>query len=241
MENENELDFSEREFIGKENIRNDILNLLRRSKYGRNISQLSELLNFSRNTIKRYIDLLEEEDLVEIKEIGRSKIAYFKPNYHDNVVKGYLSYLMDFYNSILKGFKRISKELQNPQKALKEIGNEMGEHLNWPPLEDTDLKKIEKPTLSQVTDILIQLYEFFNSFYKTIKIEIIPPTKENISYKIIRIENISDKMEDSEYFYLITIGFFETKIRKICGDIVFFDIMEYQEENSCCYMKIEMR
>ena len=241
MVNEDGLDDSDKEFEGKETIRNDILALLRKSKYGRNISQISEELNLSRNTVKRYIEILEHDKLIEIKEIGRSRIAYFKSNYSDQIARGYVSYIMEFYNSMLKGFQKIAKEVQDAQKSFKMIGNEMGEHLSWPPLEIVDFGHVNKPDLAQVTDLLIEFLEFFNSIFKIVKVEVIPTIKENTSYNILRIENISDQVEDSEFFYWITMGFFETKLRKIFGELIHLDIMEYQKKNTCAYVKVSIK
>ena len=240
MVNENGLD-SDKEFAGKENIRNDILALLRKSNYGRNISQISEKLNLSRNTVKRYIKILEHDRLIEIKEIGRSRIAYYKSNYNDRIARGYVEYIMEFYNSMLKGFQSIASEVSDPQRTFKMIGNEMGEHLTWPPLELADFKRIDNPDLDQVTKILIQFLEFFNIIFKMVKVEIIPTIKQNLHYNILRIENISDRLEDSEFFYFITMGFFETKLRKICGENLHIDIMEYQKENTCAYAKLSIK
>ncbi|MHA1783927.1 MAG: HTH domain-containing protein [Candidatus Helarchaeota archaeon] len=224
----------------KKSILNDILELLKRSKYGRNISQIANKLNLSRNTVKRYLKYMEKELLIEVKEIGRSKIAYFKKNYEADIARGYIAYILEFYNSMLKGIEKVSSRIPNHEDVLNELGNEMGKHLQWPPLEAIAYKKDKKMTLIQAANILIQFLDLFNSVFKMVKVEMIPPISVNPHQVMFRIENISPKVDDSIFFYEISLGFFETKVREICGDEISLSIVEYRKRSSCCYCKMEM-
>ena len=71
MDNSNNTFFKDQ---SKRNIRSDILNILEENTEGLNVSQIADTLNLSRNTVKKYLGRLEIENLIEVNEIGRSRI-----------------------------------------------------------------------------------------------------------------------------------------------------------------------
>ncbi|NHI94744.1 MAG: helix-turn-helix domain-containing protein [Candidatus Lokiarchaeota archaeon] len=240
MEIDEDFEIADQETLGKKEIRNNILKCLKNSKYGRNLSQIADRLNLSRNTVKRYIKFMEKEELVEVKEIGRSKIAYLKKNYDNNIAKGYIAYILDFYNAILKGVDKEADNIPNLTHILKNVGIEMAKHLFWPPVELVEWDKEKRATLTEAINILNQMVVLFNSIFNIVQVEFIPPISDDEPHAVLRVENVSTRVEDSENFYYISAGFFETKMRLICGDNIFLNVIEYREKAACCYIKLEV-
>lgn len=228
------------EILGKKKTRDEIIRLLRDSKYGRNLSQIADRLNLSRNTVKKYIRTMIKEQLVEVKEIGRSKIAYLKDNYEGGPAKGYIAYVLDFYNAILLGVEKEAYRIAELEDILKNIGVEMGKHIIWPPVEVVAWDKNKKPTLTEAVKIFNELVILFNSIFNIVQLELIPPISDDEPHLIVRVENVSTRVEDTEAFYYLSAGFFETKMRLVCGDYINLDVVEYRKKSACCYLKMEI-
>ena len=224
----------------KKETRDKILRKLRDSKYGYNISSLAEELYLSRNTVKRYVKNLIKEEIVELKEIGRSKIVYLKENYEGGPAKGYIAYILDFYNAILLGVEKEAHRIPQVKDILKNIGIEMGKHIIWPPVEVIAWDKTKKPTLTQAVKIFNELVVLFNSIFNIVNLELMPPISDDEPHLIVRVENVSTRVEDTEMFYHISAGFFETKMRLVCGDYINLDVVEYRKQSACCYLKLEI-
>lgn len=228
------------EVLGKKKTRDEIIKLLRDSKYGRNLSQIADRLNLSRNTVKKYINTMTKEELVEVKQIGRSKIAYLKENYEGGPAKGYIAYVLDFYNAVLLGVEKEAHRIPEIEDILKNVGIEMGKHIIWPPIEVIAWDKSKIPTLTQAVKIFKELVVLFNSIFNIVQLELIPPISDEEPHLIMRVENVSTRVEDTEIFYHISAGFFETKMRLLCGDYINLDVVEYREKSACCYLKMEL-
>ena len=233
-------EFIDQEALGKKETRDNIIRLLRDSKYGRNLSQIADRLEMSRNTVKKYIKTMVNEDLVVVKEIGRSKIAYLKDNYEGGPAKGYIAYVLDFYNAILLGVRNEAHRIPDIEDVLKSIGKEMGKHIMWPPVEVVTWDKKKKPTLTEAVKILNELVALFNAVFNIVQLELIPPISDDELHAIMRVENVSTRVEDTELFFHISSGFFETKMSLVCGHKINLNVIEYRMESACCYLKLEI-
>ena len=55
-----------------------IVKLLKENLDGLTVSEISKLLNFSRNTVAVYLAELKGEDKLRIREVGMAKLHYLK-------------------------------------------------------------------------------------------------------------------------------------------------------------------
>ena len=243
METKHELKNANKKYFKiktKRNIRNDIINLLKKSELGLNISQVSENLNLSRNTVKNYLARLEHEGIISVKEIGRSKISilYSKTKSGENYK--FPSYLSRFSKSFFDAFQKVSKSYPiDTYLCLKQLGSEMGKTIDpdYGKLIDSfNLNKKEQISLTQLAKITLQFFNFINTFGNLAKAEIVPSDNHNKkSSLILKITIIPPELGKSEVFYQISAGFFESKLRENFGENIYLDIFEFQKENSCCY------
>lgn len=59
-------------------IKEAVIQILSRFREGKTINEMAELLHLNRQTVSKYILVLIAMDLVEQKEVGRSKLCYLK-------------------------------------------------------------------------------------------------------------------------------------------------------------------
>lgn len=228
---------------GKENIRENILKLLDSAKFGLNYSQIAEQLDLSRNTVKKYVETLKEEDKVLIMEIGRSNICLIKRDMIDSPrdVLDRVGFLAnDFMISFFRAFEKIFSPLHtNLKELIKEIGREMSKTMVWPTVEISDSidpTKDKRVYLIQIGNVCIQHFEVFNQFGKVIEAEIIPPPSNATSSLVLRVKYTLD-FEDTEFFYHMISGFYEQKLHENFGKNLFTRVLEIQKENSICYFE----
>ena len=67
----------------KEEIKQSILELLKSSKFGLNVKNLKDTLGYSRTTLAKYLNKLEEENLVFDQKIGQYRVWLHKE--HENI------------------------------------------------------------------------------------------------------------------------------------------------------------
>ncbi|MHA1378958.1 MAG: winged helix-turn-helix domain-containing protein [Candidatus Helarchaeota archaeon] len=236
-----------RKLKGKKNIKEDLLNLLKNSSYGLNISKIAKGLNLSRNTVKKYLGLLRKEQLIEKREIGRSKIYFVKKRYKKYKVDIFRNHFFEFTNNLYDALEKMVAQLSvsDIKGFFKQLGNEMGKNSNLPDLETTDIDNLIKNRrhyLYYIADVSKQWLELYNQMGKEmIRVEIVPSTPDNMSAITLRVENPSKEFGDSELFYYLWGGFYETILRDNFGDNIYLDILDVQKENSCCYFEISIR
>ncbi|MHA1145490.1 MAG: winged helix-turn-helix transcriptional regulator [Candidatus Helarchaeota archaeon] len=235
---------------GKKNIRQDILELLQRSKYGLNISQIVKKLGLSRNTVKKYMQSFEKEDLIEVKEIGRSKICLFKKQKKNRNVDIFRTFFFDFATSLFDAYDQVAASylISDSKEFLKEIGRKMSVNFEFPQITPEDYfdsaraNVNESRFLMQVAHVSKQFLEFFNTFGQNmLQVEIVPPKineNEPVKSVTLRVQNVSNEFGESVSFYHLWSGFYETRLRKNFKVNICIDVLEFQKENSCCYFEI---
>ncbi|MHA1377492.1 MAG: HTH domain-containing protein [Candidatus Helarchaeota archaeon] len=252
MENLNSSKSSEIESLGvknPKNIKNAILNLLKKSTFGLNISQITEELNLSRNTVKKYIRTFEKEKLIEVRVIGRSKICYPKNKFQDQRVIIFRNLLFEFINGLVGAFEKVfpNFSLSDPKNFIKQIGSEMSKTASLPLLSPPaeKLKKTKstgnkRDLLKQISQVSLQFLEVLNHLGgKMIQVEIVPnPKTKNTDSVVIRVQNTSNEFRKSEFFYHLSAGFYEYKLRENFGDNVYLEVLEYQTTNNSCYFRL---
>ncbi len=244
MNDQNELNNSEKinfKKRSKRNILNDILGVLKDSKYGLNISQIVENLSLSRNTVKSYLRILEKESLVRVSKMGRSKIYILKNASQDNVLKKFRLLISDFFKGFFDALEKVilPSYSSNLYDVFKEIGKEMSNNVIWPPLE---MVKGEQVTVEQIGKIALQHLELLNEFGKVIKGEIVPAPIGNVTNSIVlRVEFIGFDFGNTDLFYYLVSGFYEKKLQDNFGDKVYLNVLKIQREIPCCYFELGIR
>ena len=221
------------------NIQKSILDLVKRSKYGLNISDIARKLKISRNTVKANVELLEEEGKILIKQIGRSRICYFQKFFDVN--QTFRPFVFNFFNQILDSFEATMKShVPNSEELVKDISRNFGKNLDLPPFQFLKLdavKNLKSFTLDDVVETLLQFFEMFTALNLKMKAEIIPP--EIDSSRIIRLELLSDEVGKSIFFYHVCAGFFESKLNIFYKTEFSLDVIDFRKESSCCYFRLK--
>ena len=223
----------------KNKVQHDILNLIKKSRFGLNFSQIAEELKIGRNTVKLNAYTLEEDGKILIKQIGRSKICYFHKFFDLNAT--YRPFIYDFFNQLLDSFEVTMKSYSpNAEELAKQISKEMGKNLDLPPFEFLKLGQIsnsEKISLDDIANTLLQFFELFEALNLCYQAEMTP--KEFDFSRIIRLQLFTDEVGRSAYFYHVCAGFFESKLNKFYNSKIQLDVLEYRKDNSCCYFRLE--
>ncbi len=230
----------------KKDSKEDILNLLKKSKYGLNISQIVDQMDLSRKTVKKLIIALEQENLIKIKEIGRAKLCYIDRVSNKENIEIIRSNFIEIINNIIDSFEKVqSKYISDPANFLKEMGNIMGQKIKTPILTELIINEsVEKQKfVNQVGKTIIKVFKSVNDLAGDMFLaEIVPfePDEEPTSIKI-RVQNISNEIKHAKSFYHFMVGFWEIKIREHFGENICIDVLDFQKESSICYFKIKFR
>ncbi len=180
-----------------------ILESLTDSPFGQTIKEISEKTGFHRNTISKYVAILEGEGILDKKEISAAKV-YFRRK-REYIKK---SLARTFMQGIVYA---VRSEFPNQEKALKEIGRKILNRFQFS-IGEAYLKEFEK--LRGISDPQIQLKlfkEFYNSFdffQDDLDISIVELNKKKVIYRIKDSEFIGTS-EDFIYFYYIVCGITE--------------------------------
>lgn len=238
-----ESDFEE--ITGKRNIKKDILDLLQNSRYGLNIAQITEQLELSRNTVKRYIKALEKETLIFIKEIGRSKICFSSERPEGKRVSRLRRVILDFFSNFANAFETVAQDfsLPDPLKIIKQMAAEMSKGTDVPFIKPSNIKPApeNEEDLEYVGKISLQFLELLNQIAgEMIQAEIVPQSDKKASSLTLRVQVISSDFPNSEFFFHASAGFYETQLRAIFGETIHLDVLKYQEENACCYFTLSI-
>lgn len=68
-------------------IEKEILNLLKKRKYGLTIEEVSDELDINRGTASKYLFVLSTGDKVHVRKVGKAKLHYLKKDYEKMVRK----------------------------------------------------------------------------------------------------------------------------------------------------------
>lgn len=195
----------------KEDTEQEILEILNRERFGLNIQILSEKLGYSRNTITKYLKILEDQGKVFCREIGQNYIWIHKDVYYDKIDKTnpISSLIFSIYTALMKNIEKIDV----PPKKVKELGKYIAEDFNFSDYIDRSYLKISKEISDsmEIADLLMKIIDSICKFYDdyTWSSPIIIKDRTII---ILRMHN-SDLIESPNHFYLIS-GFIEYEMNK---------------------------
>ncbi|MFX1393335.1 MAG: HTH domain-containing protein [Promethearchaeota archaeon] len=184
----------------KNNYKSKILKKLDNYPFGLTIKEIAEKIGYHRNTVSKYVAILEAEGLIKKKKISAASVYSSKKrkSLPRNLVNS-------FFQALLVELKNL---LPDKEKIFKEAGKKMMEHFQYP-IGDTIFKEFEKA--KQISDPQVHLkvfkkfYNYFDFFQEDVKISIVEIQNKKILYRISNSEYLGNT-NNFIYFYYIACG-----------------------------------
>ncbi len=187
----------------KNDYKSKILNTLSDSASGLTITEISSKAKIHRNTVSKYLGILEAEELVNKKDIGAARLYYSKKR---KFIRKKL--VNNFIQALLYALK---SKLPNKEDLCKEVGLKILDHFEFS-LGDPYRKEIEKLRKNSDTKAFLKLFrEFYNSFdffQDDIDISILELYQNKVLYRIKNSEYL-DNTDDFIYFFYVVCGITE--------------------------------
>jgi len=229
MDNSNSTYFKDQ---SKRNIRSDILNILDDNSEGLNVSQIADTLKLSRNTVKKYLGRLEIENLIEVSEIGRSRISFLKKK-RKTEHERFNSLTVIFFNQLFPAFEKVGpKFLDDHFELMKQIGYKIGREVGLSgrsqsiilSFEPKDFKTGSK--MSNLANIALDELNYLNSGGLGVIGEIISVDNDDPKGKIL-LKASSKWLESLYHFYA---GFYEANLQAVFGRKAYMNVKEYNKD-----------
>lgn len=215
----------------------EILQCLVDDVYGLTVLELAERIGASRNTVYRYLAILEGKGLVFKKEVGAYNL-YFSTEGR--------KISSDIVNAYYKGLLvAISQDLPFNPSRFKKYGRIISKYVDLPhEMEDYEqLLQLKKPLDTKNLEILSSFIPYFSILHDKLNLKDIVANKEKKEI-IFHFINSDMLTEDKSYIYhfFILSGFIEAKIRQkthkqVRCDVLDYKISEVPEEN---YIKLAL-
>ena len=187
----------------KNEYKSKILDTLSDSASGLTITEISSKARIHRNTVSKYLGILEAEELVNKKDIGAARLYYSKKRKY--IRKKLVN---KFIQALLYALK---SKFPNEEELFKEIGLKILDHFEFS-LGDAYRKAIEK--LRKISDpqaylkLFKEFYNAFDFFQDDLDISILELHKNKVLYRIKNSEYL-DHSEDFIYFFYVMCGMTE--------------------------------
>ena len=187
----------------KNDYKSKIFNTLSDSVSGLTITEISSKARIHRNTVSKYLGILEAEELVNKKDIGAARLYYSKKR---KFIRKKL--VNKFLQALLYALK---SKLPNKEDLCKEVGLKLLDHFEFS-LGEAYRKVIEK--LRKISDpqaylkLFKEFYNSFDFFQDDIDISILELHKNKVLYRIKNSEYL-DHSEDFIYFFYVMCGMTE--------------------------------
>ena len=215
----------------------EIMSSLSKSTFGLTISDVAKKIVTTRNTVYRYLGILEGKDLVFKKKIGRYVLYFSKEKeleYLDNVLPIYKSFI-----------DNVRRELPEQESVFKRIGKGMVDAITLPVsiegYEQLDSVKI-LPN-KKLFELVRNLLPFLNLFDSKIQVRIIDLNKEatKATYQISNSIFLAGG-ESHIYHFHILAGFVEEKLKQVLDKIVNCEVLDYKifEKKVDSYIRISI-
>ena len=200
-----------------------ILECLKSSAYGLTVTGISKKLGASRNTVYRYLDILEGKDVIFKKEIGRYNLYFSKEA--RAVSRDIIS---SFYKGLLVA---LNDEFPEDRVKFKEFGKTIAKHVNFP-YEVDDLAQLmgsEELLKKEFIEVLGVIRPYFSLLHDKISLKDIDINEKErkLLFHFVNSDMLEEIQEGINHFYLLA-GFLEEKVREKFGLNVRADILEYE-------------
>lgn len=204
---------------------------------GLTITDLSNELDISRNTVYKYLHTLEEDDKIYDKQVGRYKLYYSK---EVPLLREYKAGITSLIKELLANMK---KTFPDQEALFKSFGMNIADQIQIPFTEEgrellNDLQGMED---FELLDSIGDFLPHFNFLQDSIRISNIELKK---SEKRAVISFINSKMlegsDDYIYYFYIMVGMIENKLRTVLEKDVRVDILKYEvlDKKEDSYIKI---
>ena len=210
----------------------EILNYIKENPFGLTIKDIAEGIGTSRVTVYKYIDILQEQEKVFIREVGLYKLYYSS----DRIVLP-LKFVAAFYNGILTGLK----EKFSSEKEFKELGYIIADVMKFELIKQfPKTLRIEIKTFKDFLGYFAKLYPYLDIVLDNNLI-----IDENISedgtkalfhFKNLNLFNLSG---DFKYHYYILTGMMERSLSRIFKKEIHAEIVELDINNKSVKISLE--
>lgn len=182
----------------KNDSKSKILNELEDSASGLTITQLAKEIEINRNTVSKYLGILEAEDLVRKKKIGKAllylstKRKYLRRSLVNSFIQALLHALKDNY--------------PNEEETFKNVGRNLLDYFEFS-LGDVYTKEFEKIKKTSNSEAYLQLFkEFYNSFdffQDDLDLSLVELSSHKVRYRIKNSEFLDNSDDFLYYFYIV--------------------------------------
>lgn len=215
-----------------------IVDCLSENITGLTISDIATKTNISRNTIYRYLGILEGRGDVYNKRVGSYNL-YF-PMQRSMLFR-------ESITSFLKGlFSNLKRTFPGKEALFKEYGMRIAESITlpFPSKGEEELKKLEGYSVKEVLESIANWVPYFNLLFDTVSISNIEIKKKANKgiYTFINSE-IIDSEDDSIYYFHVIAGIIEKKLSEYTNKLVKCDVFDYKifEDNEKNYVKYSIK
>lgn len=184
--------------MSSQDYRDKILQCLYETATGLTIIEISRLIDGNRNTVSKYLNQLENENLVFKKDIGKASLFFSKKrkSLPRNIV-------IPFMKAFLSG---LNMKFPNKESTFKEIGRLILNQFQFS-FGRSFRKQIEhyrgSPDLEEHLKRFKKLYITFDILQEDLDIEIIEMEKNKAIYRFKNSEFLGNSEEYIYYFHII--------------------------------------
>ncbi|MGV9204116.1 MAG: winged helix-turn-helix transcriptional regulator [Promethearchaeia archaeon] len=208
-------DYSENSFEQK------ILDYLNYNPSGSTITDIANGIDASRNTIKKYIKILEKADKVYRRKIGNYNLCFSAEKL------SHLDKFLKLYKGLLYGLK---KEFPNQEQKFKEVGRHIADYYTLPMghildvLKDLDFSKsgVSLNVLTETFENIVPYKEVFQDPIQLVGINLKP--EANKIFLKYSNSTFLEKNDDFIYHLYINFGYLEALYEKLLGKSLTFTI-----------------
>ena len=163
---------------------------------GLTITEISSKTGFHRNTVSKYVNILEAEGLVHKKEVSAARV--YLSNKRKYVKRKELS---KFMQALFRGLK---DQFPNEEINLKEVGRKILEHFQFPISKDTvkefdNLREIDTPQAQ--LKLFQEYYNAFDVLQEDLNISLMELQKNRAVYRLKNPEYLDSSNDDTYFFY----------------------------------------
>ncbi|MFX0070786.1 MAG: hypothetical protein ACFFAO_06825 [Candidatus Hermodarchaeota archaeon] len=221
----------------KRNFEQEIVDCLIDNNYGITVLGIADKIGASRNTVYRYLGILEGKNQIFKREIGTYKLYYSK---EARLISREI--VLSYYKGLLNA---LNDEIQLNPIRFKVLGRKIANYLDIPfEVEDyQNLININKSLKSNELEFLSSLQPYFTLLHDKITLKKIINEKDRKKFIVHFVD--SDLLEEEipyiYHFYILS-GIIEGKFAQLFNLKVKCDVLDYKtmKENGENYIKISL-
>jgi len=181
----------------KPNYRQQILATLEDFPFGLTIKEIANKTGFHRNTVSKYLSILEAEELVNKREIAAASVYYTKERKYIRK-----EMVVSFIKALLAGLK---KTIPDQNEEFKEIGGIIIKEFHFP-IGNTYIEEFKRAKKSSELIPKLKLFQhFYNSFdffQDDLDIEIVELKNNKITFRLKNSEFLEPSGKFLYFFYI---------------------------------------